>query len=839
MNKAAVVVIAAALAAPAAAEAAVAARDVTEGTLLVAGLEPAPGEEVFPLARTEVSASIAAFVAQVTVRQTFNNPFEEPLEAIYVFPLPQNAAIGAMKIRVGDRVIEAAIKTREEARAAYEQARQDGKTAALLDQERPNIFTQTVANIPAGAEVLVEITYDVTLRYEDGAFEFVYPMVVGPRYIPGTPDGTAEGGGRAGDTDRVPDASRITPPVRKPGSRSGHDISVDVTLDGGAPIADLTSPTHTVKVDKAVSEGRPVTRVALEKAERIPNKDLVLRYRLATTEPALAVAARREKDGRYLAVLVEPPRSPAAADITARELTFVVDTSGALSGEGMALVKQAMRHALKNLGPDDTFQIIRFADSAATLDDGPLANTPANVRRGLSYINGLDADGGTEMLAGVRAALSGGGSGDRLRVVCFMTDGFIGNETEILAEVERLIGADTRLFPVGVGSSVNRYLLERLAAVGRGAASYMLLDEPATEQIEAFYDRIDAPLVTGLSVDWGGLTVHDVAPARIPDLFAGQPLMLLARYEGTGEAQVTVRGTRAGTPVAFTVPVALPAEAGGNPALARLWARARIGELMARQYGGDEPQLIAEITRLALRHSLVSRYTSFVAVDRKVDGSGVIRTYHVPVEMPEGVSYEAVFESDLDDDGASDARRGEALEVTPDGATVTPGRSYQQGVTLASESLYVAEVGRGRGPWRFGLGVGLGIGSIVADPADDAALVTALRAGVDRTLPLDLAVGIRAALLLPGLDTDGGMVNLLVRLAYLRLLDGALMIDAGAGASLGLDAPDGLGYGGGVTVDLPTGAWFGAGLELRWEGAVRGDGADDAGAFTLGVELTW
>jgi hypothetical protein len=368
----------------------------------------------------------------------------------------------------------------------------------------------------------------------------------------------------------------------------------------------------------------------------------------------------------------------------------------------------------------------------------------------------------------------------------------------------------------------------------------MLLDEPATEQIDAFYDRIAAPLITDLTVDWGGLTVHEVTPARIPDLFAGQPIALLARYEGTGEAAVTVRGKRAGSPVSFNVPVALPTEAGGNPALGRLWARARIRELMARQHGGEQAQLVAEITRLALRHALVSRYTSFVAVDRKVDGSGVIRTYHVPVEMPEGVSYEAVFESELDAAaGATDARRGEALEVTPDAAPVTPGRSYKQGIAVSSESLYVAEAGRGRGVWRFGLGVGLGIGSIVADPADDAALVTALRAGVDRRLPLDLAVGVRAALLLPGLDTDGGMVNLLVRLAYLSLLDGALMLDAGAGASLGLDAPDGLGYGGGVTVDLPTGARFGDGLELRWDGAIRGDGADDVGAFTLGVELSW
>jgi Ca-activated chloride channel family protein len=813
--------------------------DPGQGILLIA-TDSSEEPELFPLVDTAVHAHIVGYVAHVSVRQTYNNPFTDAIEAVYVFPLPQNAAVSAMTITVGDRVIKGTIKQREEARDMYEKAKSEGKTAALLDQERPNIFSQSVANIEPGKDVVVELEYDLTLAYDDGWYEFVYPMVVGPRYIPGTPNGEPTvGGGTSPDTDEVPDASKITPPIRKPGKRSGHDIAIDVEIDPGLPIKELESPTHQVDVTAIGDATSTAVELKLKTGKTIPNKDLVVRYRLASDDTGMTVLTHRGKTEGYLSLMFEPPEAPAAADIRPKEIFFVVDASGSMSGSPLNQVKDAMRYAIKNLNPDDTFQIIRFSESSSSLSEHSLTNTKDNRRRALKYVDELAADGGTEMINGVRAALDHADEHHKLRVVCFMTDGYIGNETTVLAEIEKLIDDDTRLFSFGIGSSVNRYLLDRMAEVGRGSVHYMLPAEDPGDQIRAFYDRIRSPVLTNIQVDWKGLDVTDVSPARIPDVFDGQPIRLVARYDKPGTAVVVVRGKTASGDVKYELPVTLPATVDGNESVGRLWARAKIRELMATQYHGPTIETEQAITDLALAHGLVSKYTSFVAIEeRVVNEDGTSRTVYVPVEIPEGVSYEATV-GEMDERVAATksvpTQPGGDYRGDDDDDEDMAYDSYGGGEGVMAKAELARRVVPDEGSWRWSAGVAMG-GLVTGQGADNDALgVVGLR--TLRAMRGQIALGGELAILLPGLTTDAGVANVLVQLSYLGLFDGWLDVLAGVGPAVPFDDNIGLGYLGGLQINLPFGGSLLPGVQVRYDG-VSSQGAD-VGAVSVGVTVSW
>ncbi len=626
----------------------------TKGTMRVVpkkGDDPTARIEL-ALKHTEVQAEISGFVTRVKVVQTFSNPCTEPIEAVYVFPLPQNAAVNDLTIRIADRVVKGVIKKRDEARQIYEAARDAGKTAALLEQERPNIFSQSVANIMPGSDILVEITYDEVLAYDKGGYEFVFPMVVGPRFIPGSPTGKSAGGWSP-DTDKVPDAAKITPPVLKPGERNGHDINVTVRLNAGFAIRSLESPSHrtviTGQQEETGAYSGPV-EIRLKPSDTIPNKDFVLRYKVAGAKPEMALLTHKSDLGGYFLLMFQPPESPAPETVTPKEMVFVMDTSGSMSGEPIALSKKAVRYALDNLNSNDTFQIIRFSESASPFAEKPLLATPENIRRGKSYINGLEGEGGTMMIEGIKAALDYPHAQNRLRIVCFMTDGYIGNEAEILAAIQQKIGDDTRLFSFGVGSSVNRYLLDNMAKVGRGEVQYVLLNEKPDEAVNKFYERVRNPVLTHIRVDWASLAVEDLYPAQIRDLFAGQPIFVQGRYTVGGKAEIRIHGRVNGEEQTYTLRVELPDANPDNASLAPLWARARIADLSSEQFGGPNADVILDITQLALKYRLMSEYTSFVAVEEKVvNTNGRPTTIQVPVEMPEGVSYEGVFGHDRED----------------------------------------------------------------------------------------------------------------------------------------------------------------------------------------------
>ncbi len=599
-----------------------------------------------PLKHTDVKAEISGFLARVTVTQEFRNPYPDKIEAVYTFPLPPKAAVDRMTMLVGDRTIRGSIKRREEARAIYDAARSSGRTASLLDQERPNIFTQSVANIHPGETVKITLSYVETLRYEEGEYTFTFPMVVGPRYIPGQPAGK-QGGGWSPDTDRVPDASRITPPVAKPGTRAGHDISIQVTLDAGMPVESLRSLTHEIDFERPSASQ---ARVRLRQAAVIPNKDFVLRYDVAGRTVADALLTHRGDRGGFITLVLQPPERVLASEITPKELVFVLDTSGSMSGFPIEKAKETMRLALDSLNPRDTFNLITFSGDTHILFPTPVPATPANLSRAQQFLAGRFGSGGTEMMKAVRVALEATESQGHIRVVCFMTDGYIGNEDEIISEVSR--HANARVFAFGIGNAVNHYLLNKMAEIGRGEVEYVGLNDDGSAAARRFHERIHNPLLTDISIDWGNLPVTDVYPKRIPDLFAAKALVMSGRYTGAAAGVIRMRGKLAGRDWSRQIQVQLPAQEPRHDVLASLWARNRIEDLLDDQRVGVEAR--EDVTRLGLDYQLMTPFTSFVAVEEMIvrDG-GQPRRVEVPVEVPEGVSYEGVFgngqESELRD----------------------------------------------------------------------------------------------------------------------------------------------------------------------------------------------
>ena len=601
-----------------------------------------------PLKHTDVRAGISGFLARVTVTQIFANTATENIEAVYTFPLPQDAAVDDMTIQIGDRTVRGLIKRREEARAIYEHARNTGHVAALLDQERPNIFTQSVANILPGEQVTVTISYVETLRYEAGSYEFVFPMVVGPRYIPGQAAGH-QGGGWAPDTNRVPDASRITPWVAAKGARAGHDISLELALDAGVPIQDLRSKTHDIDVDRQ-SPSR--VNVRLRDEAVIPNKDFILKYDVAGAEIADAILTtpspgRSKGAGGYFTMILQPPARLPESDIQPKELVFVLDTSGSMWGFPLEKAKEVISRALDELYPGDTFNLITFSGDTHIVFPEPVYPTAENIRKAKAVLASRTGGGGTEMMKAIRAALVPSDKQDHVRVVCFLTDGYVGDDMEIVGEVQKHPNA--RVFAFGIGTAVNRFLLDKMAESGRGAVEYVTLADKADEAAHRFYERVRSPLLTDLYIDWGGLPVTDVYPQRLPDLFSGQPLVISGHYTQAAAGKIRLKGTRAGGPFTREIPVTFSPSSPPFDALAGFWARRRIDDLMSQdwlglQQGAMKPALREQITQLGLDYRLMTQFTSFVAVeDRIVTKDGKPQRMEVPVEMPEGVSHEGVF----------------------------------------------------------------------------------------------------------------------------------------------------------------------------------------------------
>src|SRR5256714_413666 len=597
-----------------------------------------------PLKHTDVKAEISGFISRVTVTQEFENPFDEKIEAVYVFPLPQSAAVDDMTMLVGSRTIRGKIMRREEAQATYSQARARGQVASLLDQERPNIFTQSVANIMPGAQVKVTISYVETLKYENGTYEFSFPMVVGGRYTPTAPtqpptQSQAEEStqGELSTAERVPDDGRITPMVMPRGERAGHDISIEVTLDAGVPIESVNSTTHEV-VTEMPDARRAIVR--LKNLVTIPDRDFTLKYKVTGGRIEDALLAHADTTGGYFTFILQPPERVTVEDVMPKELVFVLDTSGSMEGFPIEKAKETMKLALDGLYPQDTFNLITFAGDTSILFPEPVPATPENLEQAKSFLSGRRGEGGTEMMQAIKAALAPSDAQDHVRIVCFMTDGQVGNDMEILAEVQRHPNA--RVFAMGFGDAPNHFLLDHMAEYGRGEVQYVTDSSNGARAARRFHERVRNPLLTDISVDWNGLPVTDVYPKQIPDLFSAKPVILSGRYTQAARGVIRLKGKMSGQDFVREIPVDLPEREAEHDALATVWARRKIDDLMNQdmeglQTGNMRADVREAITKLGLDYRLMTQFTSFVAVEEAVttDTSEPVRV-DVPAETPAG-----------------------------------------------------------------------------------------------------------------------------------------------------------------------------------------------------------
>ncbi len=591
-----------------------------------------------PLKHTDVSAAIAGTFATVDVTQEYVNPFASKIEAVYVFPLPTDAAVSHFVMQIGERKIRGIVRERREATQIYLEARAAGHVASLLTQERPNVFTQKVANIEPGAAIGIRITYYHVLPYLDGWHEFHFPMVVGPRF---NPPGHYEGIGAVGYGSNGDERQPVVAEYLSKNERTKHDISVKVALEAGVPLEEIECRTHETAIAR---DGPSRATVTLSPRDAKPNKDFVLRWKVAGKDLKAALVTEEDgKGGGTFALTLYPPATIQDLERRPMEMVFVLDCSGSMDGVPIAKAKAAIERALRDLSPRDTVQVIRFSNTASALGERPVPATPRNVAIASQYVRDLDSEGGTMMIEGIRAALGYPHDVERDRVVSFLTDGYIGNEMEIFDAASRLVGP-SRVFSFGVGSSPNRFLLEGLARIGHGAVAWVGLDDATgRDAVDAFYDRISRPALTDCSLDFGGWKVEGTYPRRLPDLFVGRSVTVVGRYSGATEGPMKLRGKVHGAvreiPVAATI--------SKHAAVSKVWARTKVAELsLARglvlQAGapGEAEGIGTEIRDTALAHGIVSEATAFVAVDasRVTEGdSGT--TVRVATPLPEGMTY--------------------------------------------------------------------------------------------------------------------------------------------------------------------------------------------------------
>jgi Ca-activated chloride channel family protein len=609
--------------------------NIREGSLF-ASTKSGEKVEACPLKSTSVRADISGSIARVRVGQEFVNNFNEPIEAVYRFPLSQNSAVDDMTMKIGDRTIRGVVMKKAEARKVYETAKQEGKAASLLDQDRPNIFTQAVANIMPGDRIVIEISYVENLKFDNGSYEFVFPMTITPRYQPSS-------GGDQG-------SAKVAEPIAE--TRAGHDISIEVNLDAAVPVEEIRSSSHKIN---SITISSNTAKISLASETTIPNKDFVLRYDVIGKRMEDAVMATRGAKGGFFSLILSPPDRMSSEDLTPKEIVFVLDTSGSMSGFPIEKAKESMKMALDGLYPDDTFNLITFAGDTAVLFDKPVPATRANLDAAQQFLADRQGGGGTEMMTAIKAALDASDAADHLRIVCFMTDGAVGNDKEIIAEVKKHPNA--RVFSFGIGSSVNRFLLDSVAREGRGEAEYVLLEDDGTRAAKRFYERIRNPYLTDISIDWAGLPVTGVYPKRIPDLFGAKPIVIYGRYTGAASGKIKLRGKIGGLPFEREVTLDLPAEESKNDVLATLWARTKVDELMSQSWDvqteAAKPAAVTieQIAKLGVDYRIMTQYTSFVAVEERVvnqmkNGKRV----RVPVYAPAGTA----FENDASADGNGD-----------------------------------------------------------------------------------------------------------------------------------------------------------------------------------------
>lgn len=596
----------------------------------------------------DVDLTVSGPTIRARVTQIFKNPTQDWVEATYVYPLPSGGAVDTLKMVVGDRVVVGEIRERQQARQVYEQARRDGQKAALTEQERPNIFTNSVANIGPGETVLVQIEYQEPVQQSGGEFSLRVPMVVGPRYNPApvvqSVDFRPNGGGwGATSTDPVPDRDRISPPVLDP-ARSGpvNPTAITVHLEAGFPLGEVKSPTHQITMGR-LDDNTRIIRLA---DGVVPaNRDFELSWK-AAAEKAPSVGLFREHvgDADYLLAFVTPPSiEQAEQKPLPREVIFVIDNSGSMGGTSIVQAKASLIYALGRLQPNDRFNVIRFDHTMDVLFPDSVAADREHLGRATAFVSALQAAGGTEMVPAMQAALSDRATDetDHVRQVVFLTDGAIGNEQQLFDTITVLRGR-SRVFMVGIGSAPNTFLMTRAAELGRGTFTHIGSVEQVEERMRGLFAKLENPAVTGLSAKFSDAKA-DLTPAALPDLYRDEPLVLAAKLDRLA-GSVEIKGRIGDRPWTVTLPLANAAEGKG---LSKLWARRKIADAEVartlRQAAPDEADKI--ILALALEHQLVTRLTSLIAVDKTPSrpAGETLKLAELPINLPAGWDFEKVF----------------------------------------------------------------------------------------------------------------------------------------------------------------------------------------------------
>ena len=592
-----------------------------------------PSLDRLPLKSTSASVRIAGVIADVQVTQLYKNEGKKPIEAVYVFPASTRAAVYGMKMTIGSRVVEARIRKRDEARRDYEKARDEGKTASLLEQQRPNVFQMNVANIMPGDEIKVELDYSELIIPTDKVYEFVYPTVVGPRYANRPAAGA------------VAKEAWVKNPYLHQGQAPTYDFGITVDINAGMPVSRIASPSHDIKV---AYQGSSSATVTLDPSERqAGNRDFILRYRLDGDKIQTGLLlSRGEKENHFL-LMLQPPRQTRPDAIPAREYIFIVDVSGSMHGFPLDISKRLLKDLISGLKPTDRFNVLLFSGGSAVLAEESLSATPEHISQAIGFIDHQQGGGGTELLPAMQRALALKQAAGCSRTLVIATDGYVSVEEETFDLIRQNLG-QANLFAFGIGSGVNRHLIEGMAHVGKGEPFIITNPEEAPAKAERFRQLIASPMLTQVKLNVTGFDAYDIEPANIPDVLSDRPVIVFGKWRGEAKGTLTISGVTGEGRFRQNIAVDAVKPSPANDALCLLWARERIALLSDYNLLGADDKRIQEVTDLGLRYHLLTAYTSFVAVDSQVRNQGGKQTTVAqPLPLPQGVSDYAVGGANL------------------------------------------------------------------------------------------------------------------------------------------------------------------------------------------------
>src|SRR5882672_4861211 len=596
-----------------------------------------------PRVAADFDIDIAGPIARTRVTQRFENPADGWVEGVYLFPLPENSAVDTLKMKIGDRFIEGQIKERQTARRIYEAAKAEGKKGSLVEQERPNVFTNQVANIGPHETIVVQIEYQESLRYDSGRFHLRVPFVVAPRYSP-MPEATLvryREGSQSSVFDPVPDRDRLAAPVLHPDVGKTNPVSLEIHLEAGFPLGAIVSDSHAISVVRNGATGAAIT---LSQGEEPADRDFTLSFAPAPgTDPAVSLLKETKGADNYFLALIVPRGAESALRSPPREAVFILDNSGSMGGESIRQAKAGLLLALDHLTPADRFNVIRFDDTMTQLFRASVNATPENVAYAKGFVSSIEARGGTVMLPALLAALADPTPNDRsrLRQVIFLTDGEVGNEAQLFAAIDEKLGR-SRLFTVGIGSAPNSYFMSGAARAGRGTYTYIGSTDQVASRMAELFAKLERPVMTELAADWPSALKGESWPNPLPDLYNGEPVLVTLKASAS-EGTLTLSGNIGSRSWRATLDLTHAREAKG---IEKLWARNKIAAIdESRVQGANPAEIDSALLAVALEHHLASRLTSLVAVDVTPSRPAglLLSSQKVPLNLPAGWDFGKVF----------------------------------------------------------------------------------------------------------------------------------------------------------------------------------------------------